>query len=238
MKTILFITIATVSLLSSCVFPTGIIHGSDETTIVSKSYTSFTNVSVGNACKAVITRAETFSVTVEVNENIEDHLNVKIENGCLEIDLDNDYSYHHLTFKVSITMPELEKVSCCDASRMTVSGFDSDKPFSAAVHDASKLNGSLNCGNVVLHVSDASEATLTGVGRDLNCSVTDASKLNLRGMKCVNANVDISDASDAEVYVTGNLTGKVTDASKVTYYGYVVKGTLSVNDASKVVQGD
>lgn len=238
MKKVLFVSIATASLLSGCIFPTGIINGSDETTVVSKSHTGFTKVSVSNACEAVITKAEAFSVKVEVNENVEEYLNVTLVDGCLNIDLDNGHCYNHLTFKVSIGMPEIENVSCSDASIMTLSGFSSEKAFTAAVHDASKLNGSLNCGDIAVHVSDASEATLTGVGGDLECTVTDASKLKLRGMKCGNANVAIADASNAEIYVNGNLTGKVNDASRVTYYGHVVKGTLSVNDASKVVQGD
>lgn len=238
MKIVLLIAIVAASLLSSCVFPTGLVNGSDETTTVSKAASGFTKVAVNNACDATITSADTYSVKVEINENFEKYLNVKLENGRLEINLDNGYSYHHLTFKVTITMPALENVSCSDASRMTLSGFNSEKTFNAAVSDASRLSGSLNCGNVSIKVSDASEVSLSGIGKDLTCTVSDASKLKCKGMKCINADLAVSDASDAEIYVTGNLTGKVTDASKVTYYGNVVKGTLTVKDASRVVRGD
>ncbi|HEX2956956.1 MAG TPA: DUF2807 domain-containing protein [Chitinispirillaceae bacterium] len=238
MKTVLFITIAVSSLLSSCIFPTGIVIGSDDTVVVSKSFSGFSKVAVSNACEAVVTRAETYSVSVEINENLEDHLNINLKNGCLDINLDNNYSYHHLTFKVKITMPELENVSCCDASRMTISGFNSEKTFSAAIYDASKLNGSLNCGDILMKIYDASQASLTGTGKNLTCTVNDASTLKFKTMKCNNAALTIADASEAEIYVSGNLTGKVTDASKVVYYGNVVQGTLSVKDGSKVVRGD
>jgi hypothetical protein len=239
MKALLFTSVILIAtMVGGCVFPTGIIHGSDDTTIVSKSSSGFTKVAVSNACEAVITRAETFSVKIEVNENVEEYLNVNMENGSLNISLDNCRSYLHLTFKATITMPELEKVSCSDASKMTFSGFSSENPFSAVVSDASKLNGSLNSGDISLNVSDASEVSLTGVGENLTCTVSDASKLKLKEMKCNNAAITVSDASNVDVNVTGNLTGKVTDASKVTYYGNVVKGTLTVKDGSKVVRGD
>jgi hypothetical protein len=235
---IVTVLIVIATMVAGCVFPTGMIHGSDDTTVVSKSVSGFSKVSVCNACEAVITKAEAYSVNVEVNENFEKYLNVNYSNGCLDINLDNGYSYSHLTLKVTITMPELESVSCSDASRMTISGFNSEKAFSAAVCDASKLSGSLNCGDVSVTISDASEATLSGTGGDLSCTVTDASKLKFKEMKCKNGAITVADASNVDVNITGNLTGKVTDASRVTYYGNVVNGSLTVKDASRVVRGD
>jgi hypothetical protein len=219
-------------------FPLDMVSGSDDTTIVSKAVSGFSKVSVSDACDAVITRGEAFSVAVEINDNFEKYLNVEQVNGALNIYLDNNNNYTHLTFKVTITMPELENVSCCDASKMTISGFNSEKSFNAAVSDASKLNGTLNCGDITINITDASEASLTGNAGDLTCTVKDASKLRFKSMECNNVAVTIADASEADVYVSGKLTGAVTDASKVVYYGNVVQGTLSVKDASKVVRGD
>jgi hypothetical protein len=228
-----------VGLLSGCIFPfDAVVHGSDETTTVSNAFTGFSKVSISNACDAVVTRGEAYSMVVEVNDNIEKYLNVETSNGGVFITLDNNHNYTHLTFKVTITMPDLEAVTCSDASKLSISGFSSEKPFTASVSDASNVNGNISCGNVSIRASDASDITLTGNAGDLSCKATDASKLMLRNLLCKNVVVDVSDASEARVSVSGTISGKATDASKVTYYGDSVKGSISVHDGSKVLRGE
>jgi hypothetical protein len=230
---IIFAAIAAAS-FTGCFFPNAIIHGSFETVTATSSEAGFTGVSVENACEATITRGDAYSVSVEINDNIEKHLNIENSNGTLYITLDNGHAYNNLTFKVTITMPVLESVSGSGASEIAVSGFDADNSLSVDLSGASKLSGDIGCADATFELSGASDVAITGSAGDISCDASGASTIDLRDFTCVDANIDLSGASDMRVNASGTISGKLSGASEVDYYGKPTVGSFNVSGASEV----
>lgn len=219
---------------TGCFFPNAIVQGSEETVVATSTETGFTGVSVENACEATITRGDAYSVSIEINENIESHLDIENSNGTLYISLDDNHIYNNLTFKVTITMPGLERVSGSGASEIEMSGFDSDGPLSVDLSGASELAGDIGCTDAAFELSGASTVAISGSADDITCNASGASTLDLRDFTCVDADIDLSGASDMRVNASGTIGGDLSGASEVYYYGSPTVGTFDVSGASEV----
>jgi hypothetical protein len=232
------VSIAAVAWFTGCIFPGAIIHGSEDTVTASSSASDFTAVSVENACEATITRGDVYSVTVEINENIESHLNIENVNRTLYVTLDDGHVYNNLKFKVTITMPELAEVEGSGASEITVSGFDAATGLLADLSGASELAGNLDCGDVTLRLSGASTVELSGSGADVACEASGASEVDMRDFSCEDAYMNLSGASTMRVNAAGTISGDLSGASEVYYYGSPTVGSFDKSGASEVKRAD
>ena len=237
MKTALFLLTTTTALLTGCIFPLNIIHGSGDTVLVTSAETGFSKVSVSHACDAVVTRGDSFSVVVEIDDNIEKHLAIENNNGELIVTLDHGYIYDNLTFKATITMPELESIDGRGASAIAVSGFESNVPLHVELSGASEMEADIVCGDLSVDLSGASETSFTGSAEDLTCEASGASSLDFRQFPCRDATLDLSGASDIRVNASGTISGTLSGASEVLYYGSPTLGSFNCSGASEVRKG-
>jgi hypothetical protein len=224
--------------LFGCVNPLHILSGSSETIVVKYSATGYSKILVSDGCIATITRGDSFSIFVKINENLEKHLRIVRTNDKVAISLDEGYSYSHLTFKATITMPDLDAITGSDASEINVDGFQSAHSLAIDISDAGELAGTIICGEATLFVSDASKVNLSGNAGNLNCKLNDASTASLKDFFCKDAAVDIQDASELTLTASGTLSGTVNDASEMVYYGNPTLGTILVHDGSTVRRGN
>ena len=128
--------------------------------LVTKDYDlgNFTAVNVGSAFQVEITQSDKYSVSVTVNENLVERLDVDVSGNTLRISLKPDIGLTGAaTLKAKVTMPELTGLDLSGASRTTLAGFNSDKSLKAEVSGASTLRGDLTCGDASFDVSGASK---------------------------------------------------------------------------------
>jgi hypothetical protein len=221
-----------------CVGPFHVITGSSETINVRYSADGFSKIKVDDACSATITRGDTFSVFVKINENLEKYLHIDRNGDMVTISLADGYSYNNLAFKATIVMPDLDAIVGSDASEIVVGGFDFAHSLAVDISDASRLTGTVVCGDASVSVSDASKVTLGGSADNLVCKVSDASSASLKDFSCNDAAVEVEDASTLTLTASGTLSGTVNDASEVVYYGSPTLGSLKAHDGSTVRRGN
>ena len=244
----------TVLITTGCIHPFQSIYCSDETVTVSTVPTAtFTEVEFSQQCEAVVTKSDSFTLTIEISENIREHLDVEKVGSRVRFSLQENCTYQNLTFKVTIGMPELDEVEASGASSVTIGGFESEREFTANLSGASTLDGSIVCGNASLALSGASRAKLSidcgtvdfnisgastiecnGTGGDLRCDVSGASKLRLRDLSCEDVAVDLSGASSMYTSPSGTIRGELSGASMLYYYGSPTLGSCTISGASAV----
>jgi hypothetical protein len=86
-------------------------------------FADFTSVEASNAFVVDISRSDSFSVTIRVDDSIADLLDVSKEGDTLRIGLKRATRTAGLTLEASITMPELNGLDLSGTSKATVSGF-------------------------------------------------------------------------------------------------------------------
>jgi hypothetical protein len=235
--------------------------GSRDVVTQEMEFSDFNEVEVSDAFTVQIRQGDEYRVTIEVDEATLDYLEVNQRGDTLEIGLRPRTFFlfwiWNSTQRAEITMPNLVGIRARDASKIDVSGFNTDGEVRIEVSDASSLEGEIASGDARLRVSDASEVDLegnrqnveieasdaskvrlTGEGQDATIRARDASKIDLSDFPLRDVSIEASDASNVTVDVSGTLDVEASDASRVVYYGTPTMGNTSSSDGSSITGRD
>ena len=207
--------------------------------LVTKDYdlSNFIAVAAGSAFQVEISQSDKYSVSVTVNENMVERLDVGVSGNTLRISLKPDIGITGAaTLKAKVTMPELTGLDLSGASRTTLAGFNSDKSLKSEVSGASTLRGGLTCGDASFNVSGASKVGLEGSAQDLSVEASGASTVDLGNFASKNTVVNASGASKVVVAASGSLDVEASGASTVRYAGEPAKLKTNTSGASTVGQ--
>src|SRR5262249_42976679 len=123
-----------------------------------------------------------FRVSLTADDNVLEFLEAVKEGETLRVGLKargKSFRPSQVGLKASITLPALESIGANGASKVTIDGFASDKPFRALASGASRLEGSLKAGAIDIHASGGSTVTLRGSAKDAKILASGASMLSL-----------------------------------------------------------
>lgn len=85
-----------------------------------------------------------------------------------------------------------------------------------------------------IDVSGASSVTATGAVSSYRLDASGASRVNLRDLTADDAEIDISGASDVDLYATGTVSGSASGASNLSVYGKPASVLVDSSGASNV----
>jgi hypothetical protein len=216
-------------LIVSCGF---VLTGSGDLKTEEYDFSDFNRVEVSSAFEFEISRSNSYSISVTVDDNVIERVKVTKEGDTLKISLETTPRLGSLTLKAIVTMPYLRSLAISGASRGTVSGFSSANDVDIEVSGASKVTGDITAGDVDFNVSGASTVQLEGSANDIIANVSGASRFNLGGFTVNNANVTFSGASTGTVNLSGKLDANLSGASKLAYVGEPTMGTINTSGAS------
>ena len=233
------------------------VAGSGRVVTKELQFTDFTAVHVESAFQARITYSSSYRVSVTMDDNLFDYLQVSKEGGALVIGLKPGYEYRYqsLTLRAEIQLPDLNELQMGGATRGTVQGFSSSHKFVVLISGASsleiadtsagdieidisgasRLSGSMTAiGEMRLTVSGAGAATLGGKANTLVIVGSGASHAELSDFTVHDARVNLSGASQATINLDGRLDADLSGASTLLYIGDPTLGDISVTGGSTI----
>ena len=119
----------------------------------------------------------------------------------------------HTTPEIIITTPQLSTLSLQNASKATLD------------FDLKTLE---------LNIRNGSKATLSGTGGHITAKIENASYLDAQYFVAQTAEVHISNGSDADVNVVKEITGTISNASRITQHGAGSLEKIEKSNGSKV----
>lgn len=212
------------------------LRGSGNTVTNEYNLEGFTRVEVGSAFQVEIVQAESYSVSVTVDDNIVEHLDVSKSGDTLRIRLEPmvRLGFGNVTLKARITLPTLEGLELSGATTGDVSGFNSDIALDVNVSGASTLRGDISTGDARIEASGASTVRLEGQAENLDVVASGASTADLEDLAAADVRVEASGASRAIVYVNGRLNAEASGASSVRYIGEPTSVDADASGASSI----
>jgi len=212
------------------------VRGSGSVVTEEMAFADFTAVEAANAFAVDITQSDSFSVTIRVDDNILDLLDVSKDGDTLRIRLERGVSLRgDVTLEATITMPELDGLQLSGASDASVSGFRSSGQIDVRLSGASRLDGDLEAGSVKIDASGASRVVVKGSATEMNIGASGASNLNLDDFVVDTAEVTLSGASEATVNVQDRIDRvDVSGASRLRYRGDPSLADVHTSGASSV----
>ena len=237
---LLSVTTLASAMLAGCMPTIGgtMVTGSGRASTQEYDLSGFSKVNVSSAFRAEIRQGESYRVSVTIDDNLVEYLDVRVEGGTLHIGMKPRVSigFRNTTQRAEITMPALEGVELSGATQGTVSGFASDRPLEVEVSGASRLRGDITAGETRMNVSGASTVEVEGAASGLDIEASGASSVRLDNFATQDARVEVSGASNATVNAKGKITGTASGASTVNYIGEPASVRVDSSGASNVRQ--
>jgi hypothetical protein len=181
-----------------------------------------------------IVQSDTVSVILSTDDNLMSRIKLVRERKTLKISIEAPANFFPTSLKIKIFMPQITGINLSGGAKATVSGFKSDEVFSLFLADKGNLKGSLEAGEVNLHLSDASTLALTGSAAELNLTALKDSKLDLKDFSLKQASVKLEEASEAIVNINGRIDLELRGKSKVFFLGNPVFTNTFIADGSTV----
>lgn len=256
------LTITLLALAAGCITIKGTIGsgpavtGSGTLETREMDYSGFTTIEAGYAFQVDVTKASSFSVSITLNDNLYEYLDIRKTGDTLYLGLKPNHSYRNITHRATITMPQLRGVELTGVARADISGFSSADSLRLEVSGAGFLDlDDIEAGDVTLKLSGASRASgsikmadgdfdlsgassvdLKGTARDVSMHISGASSAKLADFAVVNADVELSGASSATVNASERLDANLSGLSRLRYVGNPTLGTISTSGGSTIKQ--
>jgi hypothetical protein len=213
-------------------------------------FTEFSQVEAEGAFTLDITRADTYSVSIESNDP--GYVRIEKLGSTLKVGRRGWLGFLSGHSHARITMPALERVTLSGASHGKVAGFQSDGELSIRlsgashleVHDtvcgrlrldvsgASNLVGDVTTRETEMGISGASRVELSGSGGKAHLRLSGASQARLPSLSLTDTGLESSGASSSQLKVNGKLDLALGGASRLEYGGTAVLGDVRVSGAS------
>jgi len=248
------LVLAVALLASSAACCPGVVRGSGNLETRQMEFTDFTRLEVSHAFRVDVDRADTYQVTLIVDDNLWDYLDVHQTGQTLYIGIKGVYVFTNAHLEAQVAMPQLSSLTLSGASRGDVSGFSSTDPLDVNVSGASTLHiDGLLAGDAVFHVSGASSASgsieiadgdfavsgasrveLEGSANNLSVEASGASHIKLEGFPAKDVAIELSGASTGSINASGTLDAHLSGASHLVYTGDPNLGEVNLSGASSI----
>jgi len=207
----------------------------DTATWDTRNVSDFDEISLNGLLRAEIIQRDSFEVKIEPGRD--EDITIEKKGDRLEIGHKDkkkwDWKEGEEKIKVYITLPALKKLKVTGLCNVVVDKLDEPK-LELAISGASKVKLLGRVHEVNAEISGASSLSLNGTGHNLKSQISGASQLQAIGFRTSTANVELTGASAAEVWVSGKLQAQVSGASHLNYAGSPSEIEKSVSDFGKI----
>ena len=179
------------------------------------------------------------ALSIDINEDLQDHLEVFISSSTLRIGLSDNLSIKgNATLRVRLTSNNLQNITLSGASRATMKNEVDQDNMNIELSGASQFYGSLNLDRFDANLSGASQVTISGAIDDADIECSGGSHIEDFSMQIDNLKIECSGASNAELSVSDILDVELSGASQLTYDGDPAIIRQELSGASTLRQRD
>lgn len=222
MKSCLVVAAALIISFSSCDYiGRERIRGNGEIKSEIREEKGFQSIDISGAIKVFIKQDSAYSVRVEADANILEHVETYMQKNTLIIKPESGYNFRPTrSIKVYVSGPSFRYIEVSGASSVeSENRISSADEFFINLSGASEAVLSVKSPSVGVETTGASTATLSGETRELSINGSGASNAKCFDLLTENAHVDISGASNAQVFASVKLDAHASGASDVRYKG-------------------
>jgi hypothetical protein len=199
------------------------IRASNTLTSETREAAGFTAIDMRTVGRVVISQGGAESLDLRGPDNVVPLIQTSVQGGVLVIEMEDNIFVTEMHESNVLTLT----IGVKDLSALTVSGVG-DVTMDGLAASRLKLDMSgagrvalagLSLGNLTLTLGGAGDVTLSGEADSAAILIGGAGKIDAAGLKVQTADIDLSGLGDATLWVTGKLTGSISGAGNVDYYG-------------------
>ena len=183
----------------------------------------FTAVDMRAAGRVVLSQGEVESLAVRGPDNIVPLVRTSVQDGVLVIEMETDVivtsldAFNDLTFTIGVK--DLKAFTISGAADVRMDGLAAPR-LEMELSGAGKIDlAGLSVENLTLTLSGAADVELSGEAASAAILLSGVGNIDATGLEAQTADIHLSGLGNARLWVTEKLTGSISGAGNVEYYG-------------------
>jgi len=221
MRKLTFLAMTVLLTLSSCVisgWDQGI-SGNGDVVTTTRDVSGFSGVQISSGIDVWLSEGNSFEVTVEADENLQDVILTELDGDILVVKTDHVNIRSAKSKKVHVTIPKLSELKISSAGDCVGQTSFSCDDLRISISSAGDLTLEVEAREIDINISSSGEARISGSADVLNVSLSSAGDLNAFDLIAGKVDVDVSSAGDAKVHATEEITMNASSAGNIYYRG-------------------
>ncbi len=214
-------------LLSSCSilsnFGVKVITPSNNIIGETRQVSGFTGVDFSTFGKVNMIQSNTETLSINGPDNLVSEISTTVSNGTLVIKNKENFTVSSLSSKDILTFTigfkTLTSLNISGAGDVQVETFNTPSMNLAMSGAGNVVMNQLTTNSLNVNLSGLGGLEITGSAAQATIDISGAGSVNAPDMKLSKANVTISGLGGATLWVTDSLTGEISGAGSISYYG-------------------
>jgi len=199
------------------------IKASDTIMSETREVSGFTGIDMRTVGRLVISQGEDESLDLRGPDNVVPLIQTSVRNGVLVIEMEKDYFVTDLhdskVLTITIGVKDLGMLDVSGVADVTMDGLTASR-LEMDISGAGRIVFSgLSLESLSLSLSGAGDVELEGEADSAAISLTGAGNVEASDLKVRTADISLTGLGSAKLWVTDMLTGSITGAGSIEYYG-------------------
>lgn len=185
-----------------------------------RNISGFDEIQVSSGIDLYLKQGNTTSVTVKASDKVINDIETRVEGNKLIIKMKtkNYRDWGRDRKEVYIVLNDLKRISASGGSDVASEAFKL-RDLSISTSGGSDMSLEVDADAISITMSGGSDINIKGSTTKLDVRASGGSDLSARNLKVDNCKIVTSGASDASIYVTGDLSMTASGASDINYAG-------------------
>jgi hypothetical protein len=221
MKTLKFLLIAVICLGTvSCVDAQFYKSVRGDGNVVKKDRTAsgFNGIRVSSGIDVYLTQGDKESITVEADENLHEYIITEVKGDVLHVYSDVNIRHAEMT-RVHVTIKNVTSLKTSSAGNIIGESPVKTDNIELGTSSAGDIKIELYAKTADIDISSAGDISLSGEADILKANLSSAGDLYAYDFKTKEADVSVSSAGNAQLFVTENLKARASSAGDINYKG-------------------
>ena len=179
---------------------------------------NFSKVDVSRGLIVTLEQADSYFVEVEADENLQEHISIKVENGTLFISTDENID--EATAKnIRVKLPSLTALETTSGSSAITKNTFNGTNIEVKTSSGSEADLSLEYDVIKCESTSGSSLAIKGIALQLNTHSASGSEIDTQGLLVNEVVSESSSGSSTDVHPLVSLKAKASSGSSIDYLG-------------------
>lgn len=179
---------------------------------------NFSKIDVSRGLTVTIEQSNKYAVEVEADDNLQEHIIVKVENGTLIITSDENIDEAKAK-NIHVKLPELSTVEATSGSSATTINFFTGNDILVKTSSGSQAELTLEFDSINCESSSGSTLNLKGKALKLQSHSSSGSTIDAKGLLVNDVIAESTSGSSTNVHPGVSLNAKASSGSSIDYSG-------------------
>lgn len=206
------------------------ITGSGKVVSKERNLSGFTKIEVAKGLDCEVIQAPEFKVTVEADDNLQQGIITKVENGTLKITSKYGNYFNVKSKKIYVSLPVIDELQTSSGSNLFTKGVIKSNTIRIKSSSGSDLDAIIESERITLESTSGSSIKVKGKAIDLTTKSSSGSDIDARELLANNIDSESTSGSDTDIHPIVSLKAKASSGSSIDYYS--TPKTKSIQETS------